>query len=113
MATKQSTIEYIEDQLVDVPAIHSRKMFGEYALYCGEKTVALVCDNKLFVKITEEGKTFVGDHYEEGAPYPGAKPWMYIDEDLIDDHEWLCELIYITEQQLPIPKPKKKKEKTK
>jgi TfoX/Sxy family transcriptional regulator of competence genes len=84
-------------------------MFGEYALYCGEKVVALVCDNKLFVKITEEGKVFVGDHYEEGCAYPGARPSMSIDEDLIDDHEWLSELIRITEQNLPVPKPKKKR----
>jgi TfoX/Sxy family transcriptional regulator of competence genes len=109
MATKRSTIEYIEDQLTEIPLIHSRKMFGEYALYCGTKVVALVCDDKLFVKITEEGKMFVGEHYEEGRAYPGARPSMYIDEDMIDDHEWLCELIRITEQSLPLPKPKEKK----
>lgn len=107
--TKQLTIDYIEDQLAGVPGIHSRKMFGEYTLYCGDKVVALVCDGKLFVKITEPGKAFVGERYEEGFPYPGAKPWMYIDEDLIDDHEWLAELVLITETVLPVPRPKKKK----
>lgn len=109
MSTKPSTIEYIEDQLREVPGIHSRKMFGEYALYCGDKVVALVCDGKLFVKITEAGKEFVGEHYEEGIAYPGARPSMYIDEDLIDDHAWLSLLIQITEEALPAPKPKKKK----
>lgn len=111
MATKRSTIEYIEDQLADVPEIHSRKMFGEYALYCGDKMVALVCDDTLFVKITEEGRGFVLEQYEEGYPYPGAKPWMRIDDDLIEDHEWLCELITITERNVPMPKPKKKRVK--
>lgn len=111
MATKQSTIDYIEDQLADIPEIHSRKMFGEYALYCGDKVVALICDDKLFVKITEEGKSYVGDEYEEGIAYPGAKPSMYINDDLIEDHEWLSELIRITETNLPVPKPKKKKVK--
>lgn len=109
MATKQSTIDYIEDQLARVPAIHSRKMFGEYALYCGDKVVALVCDGKLFVKITVPGTAYVGSHYEEGSPYPGAKPWMYIDEDLLDESEWLAELITVTAEALPIPKPKKKR----
>lgn len=71
MATKQSTIEYIEDQLADVPGIHSCKMFGSYALYCGDKVVALVCDDQLFVKITEEGRICVGEGYEEGRAYPG------------------------------------------
>ena len=111
MATKQSTIDYIEDQLADVPEIWSRKMFGEYALYCGEKVVALVCDEKVFVKITEEGKEFVSGHYEEGIAYPGARPSMYIHDDLIEDHAWLSELIRITARSLPMPKPKKKKMK--
>lgn len=109
MSTKSSTIEYIEDQLHAVPGVHSRKMFGEYALYCGDKVVALVCDGKLFVKVTEAGREFVGERYEEGVAYPGAKPSMYIDEDLIDDHTWLSLLIRITEEALPVPKPKKKK----
>lgn len=109
MATKQSTIDYIEDQLAEVPDIRSQKMFGEYALYCGEKVVALVCDEKVFVKITEEGRAYVGDLSEEGIAYPGAKPSMFINEDLIEDHEWFSELIRITERNLPIPKPKKPK----
>lgn len=109
MATKVSTIEYIEDQLADVPNVRSRKMFGEYALYVGGKVVALVCDDTLFVKITEEGRVFVGEAYEEGCAYPGAKPSMRIDGDMIEDHVWLCELIRITEAALPEPKPKKKR----
>jgi TfoX/Sxy family transcriptional regulator of competence genes len=109
MATRVSTIEYIEDQLAEMPDIRSQKMFGEYALYCKDKVVALVCDDRLFVKITEEGRAFAGERYEEGRAYPGAKPSMLIDEDLVEDHEWLSSLIRITERSLPAPKPKKKK----
>lgn len=109
MATKASTIEYIEDQLSDVQNIRSRKMFGEYALYCEEKVVALICDDTLFVKKTDEGESFVGDRYEEDIPYPGAKPAMRIDEDLIEDREWLAELIRLTEAALPASKSKGKK----
>lgn len=109
MATKASTMEYIEEQLLDVPGVRSRKMFGEYALYVEDKVVALVCDDTLFVKITEPGKAFVGGRYEEGIAYPGAKPSMLIDEDMIEDREWLGELIRITDSALPAPKPKRKK----
>ena len=109
MSTKRSTIEYIEDQIADVPEVYSRKMFGEYALYVGGKVVALVTGDRLFVKITEEGRAFVAGAYEEGRAYPGAKPSMLIDEDQIEDHAWLSELIAITEQSLPEPKPKKKR----
>lgn len=109
MATKVSTIEYIEDQLADVPEVRSRKMFGEYALYVGGKVVALVCDDTLFVKITVEGRAFVGEAYEEGCAYPGARPSMRIGEDMIEDRQWFSELIRITEAALPEPKPKRKK----
>ncbi len=109
MSTKISTIEYIEDQIADIPEVRSRRMFGEYALYVGDKVVALVCDDALFVKITDEGRAFAGEAYEEGCAYPGAKPSMRIDEDRIEDHAWLSELIRITEAALPDPKPKKKR----
>ncbi len=109
MSTKVSTIEYIEDQLAEVPGVRSRKMFGEYALYVGDKVVALVCDDTLYVKITEPGKAFVGDRYKEGNAYPGAKPSMVIDEDMLEDRGWLSELIRLTEAALPVPKPKKRR----
>lgn len=108
MSTKLSTIEYLEDQLAGL-GVTSRKMFGEYALYCDGKVVALVCDDTLFVKITDAGKEFVGDAYEEGAAYPGAKPSMRISDDLVEDREWLQDLIRITAEHLPKPKPKRKK----
>jgi TfoX/Sxy family transcriptional regulator of competence genes len=83
-------------------------MFGEYALYCNGKVVALVCDDTLFVKITEEGKKFVGERYKEGAPYPRARPSMKIDDDLIEEREWLSALVQITTENLPEPSEQKK-----
>jgi TfoX/Sxy family transcriptional regulator of competence genes len=108
MASKQATIDYILDQLSGVREVSARKMFGEYALYCGGKVVALVCDDTLFVKITDEGRSFVGEQYAEGEAYPGAKPSMLIDGYLIEDREWLAELIEITAAHVPALKPKKK-----
>jgi TfoX/Sxy family transcriptional regulator of competence genes len=109
MSTKQSTIDYILDQAAGAGELRARKMFGEYALYCNDRVVALVCDDQLFVKITEAGKKFVGEHYEEGLAYSGAKPSMLINGDLIEDRDWLRGLISITADALPLPKPKKKK----
>jgi TfoX/Sxy family transcriptional regulator of competence genes len=87
-------------------------MFGEYALYCDGRVIALVCDNTLFMKITETGKEFAGTEYKEGIAYPGAKPSMQISEDSLENREWLSELVRITTANVPLPKPKKpKKEK--
>ncbi|WP_367652378.1 TfoX/Sxy family protein [Methanoculleus frigidifontis] len=38
-----------------------RKMFGEYGFNCDGKFFACVCDNRFFVKITEQGKEFMPD----------------------------------------------------
>ena len=109
MTTSQSTIGFLLDQLSSLPRVRARKMFGEYAIYCDEKVVALVCDNQLFVKITPPGRALVGHRYVEGAAYPGAKPSMVIGAEEIDDGERLCELIRITAAALPAPKPKHEK----
>lgn len=109
MATKASTVEYILEQLSSVPHVSTRKMFGEYALYCNGRVVGLVCDDTLFIKITEPGKRFVGEYYQEGFAYPGAKESMLIDGDRIEDQAWLSELIQITAENVPLPKKKKPK----
>lgn len=105
MATQLSTIEYITDQIRALGNIRYRKMFGEYAIYCDDKVVALVCDDVLFVKPTVVGKNFIGD-VNEAPPYPNAKPYFVI-EDQLDDDEWLCQLIRITCDALPTPQRKK------
>jgi DNA transformation protein and related proteins len=104
MATKQSTVDYLLDQLQAVRNIRARKMFGDYALYTSDKVVALICDDELFVKITAPGKEFLGKNYREGFAYKGAKPSMLIDGDLTEDRDFLSELITITEKALPKPK---------
>ena len=85
------------------------KMFGEYAVYCDGKVVALMCDDQLFMKLTEEGRTFVGELYKEGFAYPGARASILVPELKWDDRTWLSELVRITAIALPAPKTKKKK----
>ncbi|MBI2465167.1 TfoX/Sxy family protein [Candidatus Shapirobacteria bacterium] len=108
MATDSSTVEFILDQLGREIEYRAVKMFGEYALYYGNKVIALICDDNLYVKITEPGKKYVGKYYKEGVAYPGAKPSMLIEEK-IEDGEWLDKLMRITAENLPEPTPKKPK----
>lgn len=109
MATDQSFMEFIADQIAGAGEIAYRKMFGEYALYCNGKVVALVCNNQLFVKPTEKGRSFIGTVVEAPA-YPGAKPSFLIEEHL-DDRSWITDLIRITAQSLPPPVQKRSKSK--
>lgn len=107
MASDQSFVEFVAEQIKDAGTISYRKMFGEYAVYLNGKVVILVCDNRVFVKPTEAGKIFIGD-CQTALPYPHAKPHILAD-DILDDRERMCELVRITAEELPDPKPKKKK----
>lgn len=107
MASKPETVDFLTDQIKAAGQVRSRKMFGEYAIYCDEKVVALVCDDQLFVKPTEAGRKFI-KNTTEAPPYPGAKNYFLISGDHWDDDEWLTELIKITANELPLPKKKKK-----
>lgn len=107
MASDKSFVEFIVDQISGAGEISYRKMFGEYALYCDGKVVALICDNRLFVKPTASGRAFVGN-VVEAPPYPGAKQYMLI-EDQVDDRDWMCSLIQTTAKELAAPKPKRMK----
>ena len=105
MASNQAFVDYIIDQTGSAGAMTARKMFGEYALYCNGKVVALICDDRLFVKPTDAGRTFIGTPVEAAA-FPGAKPSFLI-EDQLDNRRWLAKLIAITHESLPAAKPKK------
>ena len=105
MASNQSRVDYACEQMRGAGTIRQAKMFGEYAIYCDEKLVALVCDNQVFVKPTLAGREMIAEP-TEGPPYPGAKPMLIVDEYL-DNAEWLAKFIAVTVQALPIPKPKK------
>jgi len=109
MASELSFVEFIVDQIENAGVITYKKMFGEYAIYSDGKVVALVCDNQLFIKPTDSGRSYVGD-VVEAPPYPGAKLYFLI-ENQVEDREWISNLIRITYKELPEPKPRKKKNK--
>ena len=94
--------------MADAGSISARKMFGEFAIYCGEKVVALVCDNQLFVKPTVAGRALLGQP-SLAPPYPGAKPHFLIDN--VDDGESLSAIIAATARELPVPKVKTARKK--
>ena len=105
MATRQSTVDFLLEQMADAGSVEAKKMFGEYGLYCDGKIVALVCDDQLFVKPTAGGKALAGD-CAEGSPYPGAKPCLLIPGDRWEDRGWLARVVRITAAELPTGKKK-------
>ena len=104
MATDASFVEYIQTQSGWAGELSYKKMFGEYALYLHGKVVAFACDNQLYVKPTEAGRTLLGK-VSEHPPYPGAKLYFRIDDET-EDRDLLHRLFQTTAQALPLPKPK-------
>lgn len=108
MASSKETLNCILDQISAAGHVRGRAMFGEYAIYCDEKLVALLCDDRLFVKTTQGGHAIAGD-VEFAAPFPRAKPRLLIAEEQWDDAEHMAALIAATAKELPLPKPKRRK----
>jgi len=102
MASKPTTVEFLIEQMQHAGAISTRRMFGEYAIYCDGRVVALVCDDQLYVKPTAAGRAFMSA-VTEAPPYPGAKPYFLIGGDRWDDRDWLSELIRVSAAELPQP----------
>lgn len=106
MASREEFVNYAAEQMKDAGEITCRKMFGEYGVYCDGKIFALICDDQLFLKITEEGRK-VCPSLQEMPPYEGAKPYFLVEE--LDDRELMTRLVKETVKALPEPKKKKKK----
>ena len=106
MSTNAETLEAILEAAG--PGASTRRMFGEAALYLGPKLVALVCDDRLFLKSTDPGRALLPEA-EEAPPYPGAKPHLVVPEDLWEEPGFLPRLVAATADALPDPKPRKPK----
>lgn len=102
MSTKSQIADFIIEQLGDLH-VRVRKMFGEYALYCGDKLPAFICDDTLFVKIVDANETLTAG-LAKGPCYPGSKDYYIISGERLNDRVWLQRLIQTTADALPLKK---------
>lgn len=108
MATKQSTVDTMMEQLSGAGAVSARKMFGEYGVYLSGKIIALICDDQLFIKPTIAGRALLSE-IVEAPPYPGAKMYFAITDEQIEDGELMTSLLRAMVKELPAPPVKKPK----
>ena len=101
MASSADFAQFIVDQCAGAGDIAVRKMMGEYCLYCDGVVVGLICDNNLFIKVTEPGRALLKEVVLR-PPYPGARDYFYIAD--VDDADALAELIKATLPALPVKK---------
>lgn len=106
MATAPETIDDLLALLKPLGGATAKKMFGEYCIYLDDKPVALVCDDCLYVKVTEPGRA-LAKAAAESPPYPGAKPHLEYPIDSWGNGRHLCELLRATHAALPAKKAPK------
>lgn len=93
MASHQDFVDYVAEQLREAGAIRSRKMFGEYGLYCDKMFFAVICDDQLFVKVTPEGEAAFPD-LPKAPPYEGAKDYILVED--VEDRDTMTALTRLT-----------------
>ena len=105
MATQESFINYVCEQIKGIGDIKYKKMFGEYMVYVNDKPVIIVCNNTAFVKRLDCIKEQM-ENSEIGYPYKGAKEHYILD---IYDADFSKNIVLEIEKVTPIPKKRNKK----
>ena len=98
MSSHKDLVQYIADQCAGAGEITTRKMFGDYGIYCDGKLFGLICDDDLFFKPTDAGRRLLRT-VDMRSPYHGAKNYFYIAD--VDDRDYLAALVRATCGELP------------
>lgn len=80
--------------------ITTKKMFGDYGIYCDGKIFGLICDGRFYVKPTKAGRALLKQEALM-PPYEGAKDYFYVAD--VDDRDYLSALACETCKALPAP----------
>ena len=107
MASHKDFVDYVAEQLREAGSIRSRKMFGEYGLYCNDIFFAVICGDQLFVKITPQGERAF-PNLPKAPPYEGARDYFWVED--VENREQMTELTCITCEALR-SKPSQKRRK--
>lgn len=105
MASNADFVEYIADQCSGAGEIVTKKMFGDYAIYCNGRIFGLICDDCLYLKPTKAARVLLREEVLR-PPYEGAKDYFYIAD--VDDRDYLSMLVSETCKELPEAKKRKR-----
>lgn len=105
MASKKEFVEYVVEQLGD--GARARAMMGEYVVYCRDKVIGGVYDDRFLVKDLPAAQAVLAPVRRE-IPYDGAKPMLAVDS--VDDRALMMRLAQALYDALPAPRPKKKRD---
>lgn len=102
MACSQDFHDFAMSQLSGLGELRSRKMFGEFGLYCDELFFALVADESLWLKVDEGNRQrFEARAMEAFAPGDPPTPMRYYEvpldvlEDPVQLRDWAAESVEV------------------
>ena len=79
MASSKEYLEYVLEQLSGVEGLRCRPMMGEYLIYCRNKVVGGIYDDRLLIKAIKSARALLPDAPRE-LPYPGGKQMLLVTE---------------------------------
>ena len=106
MASNTDFVQYIIDQCSGAGEIAVKKMMGDYCIYCNGVLFGLICDNNLYIKVTDAGEAVL-DEIDLRPPYLSARDHFYISN--VDDRDYLEDIIRATLPELMSGKSKAKR----
>lgn len=101
MASAVETANFIVDQLAGSGEVFTKRMFGEFCLYVDGRVVGFICDDQLFIKITDGGGGVIREKLV-GHPYPGSREYWIVPADDWDDRNYMESVMRATVAELPV-----------
>ena len=108
MASTKEYLAFVLDQLDGLEGVRTRPMMGEYVLYCGEKVVGGIYDDRLLLKATPAALRLMNEaglDVQRELLYEGAKEMILAD---VDRRELLRQMVQAIADDLPDGKRKSK-----
>lgn len=100
-------MEYVMDQLSDLPGVRNIPMMGGYIFYYNERIFGgIYGSGELLIKITKTSQKYMPDSEPE-LPYEGTKEMLPC--TIIEDREKLRSMVMEMWEELPERKMKKKR----
>lgn len=106
MASHPDFVNYVAEQLREAGMIRSRKMFGEYGLFCDDVFFGVICDDQFFVTITPEGEAAF-PNLPKAPSHEGARNSFLVED--VENGEQMTELVRITCEALKTGLQKKRR----
>ena len=98
MASSRGFLDYVLEQLSDLPEISYRQMMGEYIIYYQGKIIGGIYDDRFLIKQTGSAKKLLPGCRLE-LPYENAKEMILVED--IDNRELLEKLLPAMYEELP------------